>query len=73
VESVDGGGCSQYADPVNPETWHHYELHAASLVISCGQVRLEIITPLSCTPAVCPVAAAAAAVQAFDEGAPTEI
>jgi len=28
---------SQYADPVNPETWHHYELHAASLVISCGQ------------------------------------
>ena len=35
-----GTGCSQYADPVNPETWHHYELHAASLVISCGQVFL---------------------------------
>ena len=26
---------SQYADPTSPETWHHYELHAASLVVSC--------------------------------------
>ena len=25
---------SQYADPASPETWHHYELHAASLVVS---------------------------------------
>lgn len=28
---------SQYADPNNPDTWHHYELHAAAMVVSCQQ------------------------------------
>jgi Kef-type K+ transport system membrane component KefB len=28
---------SQYADPNNPDTWHHYELHAAGMVVSCQQ------------------------------------
>jgi Kef-type K+ transport system membrane component KefB len=28
---------SQYADPNNPDTWHHYDLHAAAMVVSCQQ------------------------------------
>ncbi len=26
---------SQYADPTKPDTWHHYHLTAASIVVSC--------------------------------------
>lgn len=32
---------SQYADPNNPDTWHHYELHAAAMVVSCQQGTTE--------------------------------
>ena len=32
---------SQYADPNNPDTWHHYELHDAAMVISCQQGTTE--------------------------------
>ena len=38
--SWEDDGCgtniySQYADPTNPDTWHHYNLHHASMVVSC--------------------------------------
>jgi hypothetical protein len=32
---------SQYADPNNSDSWHHYGLHHASLVISCQQHTTE--------------------------------
>ena len=32
---------SQYADPNNPDTWHHYEFHHAKLVVSCQQGTTE--------------------------------
>lgn len=32
---------SQYADPNNPDTWHHYGLHHAKLVVSCQQGTTE--------------------------------
>jgi len=32
---------SQYADPNNPDTWHHYQLHHAKLVVSCQQGTTE--------------------------------
>ena len=32
---------SKYANPNNPDTWHHYGLHHASLVISCQQGTTE--------------------------------
>jgi hypothetical protein len=32
---------SQYADPTSPKVWHHYELHAASLVVSCRHKTTE--------------------------------
>eukprot|EP00802_Teleaulax_amphioxeia_P006971 Tamp_06977.p1 GENE.Tamp_06977~~Tamp_06977.p1 ORF type:complete len:693 (+),score=154.35 Tamp_06977:97-2175(+) len=42
---TDAGVCSnvysQYADPSNPDTWHHYELHHAKLVVSCQQGTTE--------------------------------
>ncbi|EKX43282.1 hypothetical protein GUITHDRAFT_110696 [Guillardia theta CCMP2712] len=34
---------SQYADPENPESWHHYSLHSASLVVSCLQDRTILL------------------------------
>ena len=41
----DHGVCSnvfsQYADPNNPDTWHHYALHHAKLVVSCQQGTTE--------------------------------
>ena len=41
----DLGTCSniysQYADPNNPDTWHHYGLHHAKLVVSCQQGTTE--------------------------------
>ena len=32
---------AQYADPTNPDTWHHYNLHHASMVVSCGHGTTE--------------------------------
>ena len=32
---------SQYADPNNSDSWHHYGLHHASLVVSCQQNTTE--------------------------------
>lgn len=32
---------SQYANPNNPDTWHHYGFHHASLVVSCQQGTTE--------------------------------
>lgn len=62
VEGVDGGGgtrgleegksevasniFSQYANPSNPDTWHHYGLHDAALVVSCQQGTTESDTVL---------------------------
>ena len=44
VRNADGGVCSniysQYADPNNPDTWNHFELHHAKLVVSCQQARI---------------------------------
>ena len=44
-DATDSGVCSniysQYADPNNPDTWHHYELHHAKLVVSCQQGTTE--------------------------------
>lgn len=44
VRNADGGVCSnvysQYADPNNPDTWNHFELHHAKLVVSCHQARI---------------------------------
>ncbi|KAJ1480651.1 hypothetical protein T484DRAFT_2789515 [Baffinella frigidus] len=47
-----GGGIgtnvySVYADPENPESWHHYALHHAKMVVSCMLTGLESKTVLA--------------------------
>jgi len=40
-DSIATNVYSQYADPNNPDTWHHYNLHGASMVVSCQQGTTE--------------------------------